>query len=102
MIVTGYGNEPGREKSVADDDVDVEGAAEPGPLLLLDVGGIRGMRPNAAFAGWVQIRTRNRVWAHVQRTRAAALVEPPSRSSGTSAASEALRGWADLRKIERS
>lgn len=71
-MVTGYGNEPGREKSVAEEedvgvlvDVDVGAAEEVAVLfaVLLDCG--RSWRP--ILSGCVQTWTRNRVWDHVHR-----------------------------------
>lgn len=52
----------------------------------------------------VQICTRKRVWAHVQRTAASVSLEPPSSSSGTGAVAfaEGFEGAEDFRNIERS
>lgn len=111
MIVTGYGNEPGREKSVADMPASsaelvpvAEGLAASFEVEVEEVPGPFSdcRRVFLDSEGRVQMRTRKRVSDHVQRKFAASLVEPPLRSTGTSPESVLLTRPVDFRKMERS
>jgi hypothetical protein len=107
VIEIGYGNEPGRTKSFADETSDAVGVDGE---VVVGVGDGDGDAPSIKtlpdFCGWVQICTRNRVWAQVHLTRAADLPDPPSKSSGTISSSSSgdvpLIGSVDFRKIALS
>jgi hypothetical protein len=112
-MVTGYGNDPGRTKSVAEEDAvgllvpeagevdDREDRVGVGLAMALALGLLRRSDLRARV-GCVQICTRKRVCAHVQRTWASVSRVPPLASAAELSVVLPLRGARVSRKMERS
>lgn len=109
-MVTGYGNEPGRVKFVAEEDNDDDGEKGGGgdedganvDVFVEVVFDDEGSRVYPRLEGRVQIWTRNRVCDHVHLTTESDSVDPPSLSSGDESTALPLRGAREARNIDLS